>query len=247
MYVRLAFAVAAHMEPEILVVDEVLAVGDAEFQKKCLGKMNEVSHKEGRTVLFVSHNLAAIRSLCAKSLLLQNGMVQSMGPTESVLNDYMHTKTKSNYVDLEKKIKEAPANQSVLVKSIELIGDSEVAGTFQIHKKFRIIVQLENKNVDADMNVNLFFYNVDNTLIFASCSTPEKVPKGKFQALCEFPENFFNDISYTISVMVVANNQPLITIDEAMNVEAVEVKRKSDWHGQFPGLVRPVFNWSINY
>ncbi|MBK9332861.1 MAG: ABC transporter ATP-binding protein [Ignavibacteria bacterium] len=88
MYVRLAFAVAAHLEPEILIVDEVLAVGDAEFQKKCLGKMHDVSEKEGRTVLFVSHNLQAIRNLCQKTVILNNGELFANGNTEQVLREY---------------------------------------------------------------------------------------------------------------------------------------------------------------
>ncbi|MDQ3019416.1 MAG: ABC transporter ATP-binding protein [Bacteroidota bacterium] len=88
MYVRLAFAVAAHLEPEILIVDEVLAVGDTEFQKKCLGKMHEVSENEGRTVLFVSHNLQAIKNLCPKAVILNNGELFASGPTEEALQQY---------------------------------------------------------------------------------------------------------------------------------------------------------------
>src|SRR5437867_8160647 len=92
MYVRLAFAVAAHLEPEILIVDEVLAVGDAEFQKKCLGKMQDSSRQEGRTVLFVSHNLAAIRNLCRSAILLKNGRVSKMGPAEEVCASYLNAR-----------------------------------------------------------------------------------------------------------------------------------------------------------
>ena len=92
MYVRLAFAVAAHLEPEILLVDEVLAVGDAEFQKKCLGKMDEVSHREGRTILFVSHNMAAIRNLCGRALLLQAGRVSFMGQVDAAIEEYLTDK-----------------------------------------------------------------------------------------------------------------------------------------------------------
>jgi lipopolysaccharide transport system ATP-binding protein len=88
MYVRLAFAVAAHLESEILIVDEVLAVGDVEFQKKCLGKMGEVSHSEGRTVLFVSHNLESIKLLCSKSLLMVNGLMNYFGGTVDVIKKY---------------------------------------------------------------------------------------------------------------------------------------------------------------
>jgi lipopolysaccharide transport system ATP-binding protein len=88
MYVRLAFAVAAHLDPEILIIDEVLAVGDAEFQKKCLGKMQEVSRGQGRTVLFVSHNVAAVRQLCTQAIFLQQGKLVKQGPTEEVLDLY---------------------------------------------------------------------------------------------------------------------------------------------------------------
>jgi len=91
MYVRLAFAVAAHLESEILIVDEVLAVGDAEFQKKCLGKMGDISKGEGRTVLFVSHNMAAVQNLCSKGILLENGMVSAQGEIGFVVNKYCET------------------------------------------------------------------------------------------------------------------------------------------------------------
>lgn len=96
MYVRLAFAVAAHLESEILIVDEVLAVGDAEFQKKCIGKMNEISSSGGRTILFVSHNLASIENLCKNSILLENGQIVTTGPTKSVIDQYLYTKTDLN-------------------------------------------------------------------------------------------------------------------------------------------------------
>ena len=89
MYVRLAFAVAAHLEPEILIVDEVLAVGDVQFQKKCLGKMQDVARGGGRTVVFVSHNMAAIRQLCTRGVLLENGKIRTIGSTDRVIEDYM--------------------------------------------------------------------------------------------------------------------------------------------------------------
>jgi lipopolysaccharide transport system ATP-binding protein len=96
MYVRLAFAVAAHLESEILIVDEVLAVGDAEFQKKCLGRMNEISSSDGRTILFVSHNLASIENLCKSSILLENGQIVTTGLTRSVVDQYLYYKTDLN-------------------------------------------------------------------------------------------------------------------------------------------------------
>jgi lipopolysaccharide transport system ATP-binding protein len=105
MYVRLAFSVAAHMEPDILLVDEVLAVGDAEFQKKCLGKMDEITKKDGRTILFVSHNLGAIQQLCTKTILLKNGNVAFFGPTKDALQMYGEISTGSTSLDLPEHIK----------------------------------------------------------------------------------------------------------------------------------------------
>ncbi|MFZ1977360.1 MAG: Wzt carbohydrate-binding domain-containing protein, partial [Bacteroidota bacterium] len=98
MYVRLAFAIAAHLEPEILIVDEVLAVGDAQFQKKCLGKMEEVSTHSGRTILFVSHQMGAITHLCNNALMLENGILVKIGPTAQVINHYMNRMSDSGGV-----------------------------------------------------------------------------------------------------------------------------------------------------
>ena len=104
MYVRLAFAVAAHLDPEILIIDEVLAVGDAEFQKKCLGKMGEVA-KEGRTVLFVSHNMAAIKSLTSCCMYLGDGKVVSVGDTAKIIDSYLRINKGNKTFNVEKYIK----------------------------------------------------------------------------------------------------------------------------------------------
>ena len=101
MYVRLAFSVAAHLEPEILVIDEVLAVGDAEFQRKCLGKMDEVSRRDGRTVLFVSHNMEAVLKLCTRAMFFESGSAQVVGDTQTVVSAYLHSRSSSpRVVDL---------------------------------------------------------------------------------------------------------------------------------------------------
>ena len=125
MYVRLAFAVAAHLESEILIVDEVLAVGDAEFQKKCLGKMGDVSKNEGRTVLFVSHNMSAIQNLCGKAILLKNGGIQYQGNVSEVTALYHNEDLTSNKIEFidNKYIKKISINQ--IGDKIELICDFE--------------------------------------------------------------------------------------------------------------------------
>jgi lipopolysaccharide transport system ATP-binding protein len=243
MYVRLAFAVAAFLEPEILIVDEVLAVGDAEFQKKCLGRMKDVSKNDGRTVLFVSHNLTAIRSLCSSSILLNKGVIASSGKTELVLKNYLEGTTRTNYVSIADAFQGRHRNESVSLNEMELIADTELDGAFEIHKEFKIRVGLENKAIDSRLNVNLFFYGLDNTLIFAACSPQKKVERGNFEVVCEFPPHFFNDNSYSISVMVVARETPLLTLEDVMRIEGIEPPRDSAWMGKFPGLLRPSFNW----
>ena len=137
MYVRLAFAVAAHLESEILVVDEVLAVGDAEFQKKCLGKMNDVSKGEGKTVLFVSHNMQAIKQLCQSSIILKNGTLNSVGLTEKIIENYLTT---ANPICVHKIFNEANSleNNFIKIKEVKahyLNGEIPQNGNFDVTKK----------------------------------------------------------------------------------------------------------------
>ncbi len=127
MMVRLGFAVAAHLEPDILLVDEVLAVGDAEFQKKCLGKMDEVTKQGGRTILFVSHNMGAVQNLCPKSILLQNGKIKSMGKSSDIINEYIHSidinnassKIENEYFSINK-INIMPINNDLIVSGADI-------------------------------------------------------------------------------------------------------------------------------
>jgi lipopolysaccharide transport system ATP-binding protein len=125
MYVRLAFAVAAHLEPEILVVDEVLAVGDAEFQKKCLGKMDEVSQREGRTILFVSHNMGAMSSLCHSAIWIDSGTLRRIGATRDVINEYLvrETPTVGRVIDLSLASRSGVSDSRLHLESIEWLSD----------------------------------------------------------------------------------------------------------------------------
>lgn len=141
MYVRLAFAVAAHLESEILIVDEVLAVGDAEFQKKCLGKMGDVSSREGRTVLFVSHNMDAVRGICSKSILLLKGELEKYGNTNDTINEYLNRKdsffTRNNILSLK-------LNDLVEIKYFKL--SKNIINSFEdINYSFSIVAKEENK------------------------------------------------------------------------------------------------------
>jgi lipopolysaccharide transport system ATP-binding protein len=149
MYVRLAFAVAAHLESEILIVDEVLAVGDAEFQKKCLGKMGEVSKGEGRTVLFVSHNIGAIQQLCNKGVFLQNGVVLEYGLLNETLDSYLSTVSLNNSI---KKLRGSDLNQlhkNPLSKSVEFITSEVISGDGVFHSEQQdIVLKVEFKRLN---------------------------------------------------------------------------------------------------
>lgn len=159
MYVRLAFAVAAHLEPEILIVDEVLAVGDAEFQKKCIGKMKDVSG-EGRTVLFVSHNMAAIQNLCESAIYLKRGQVQTIGSVDTVLSEYLKASAHQQQIDLVDR-KDREGNGAIRFESVELkdMNDQSlqalqcgVAGKFSIRFSRKNNAALSNFHIALGVN-----------------------------------------------------------------------------------------------
>lgn len=176
MYVRLAFAVAAHLEPEILIVDEVLAVGDAQFQKKCLGKMEDVSAKDGRTVIFVSHNMAAVRQLCSKGIVLNKGRVIYQGSQDTAIGRYMEAVSSSN-VNADRHYQHTKGNGSAQIKRIKfnefaegepiipVFGKITLSIDYVVHKKineleFFILVY----SLDGDVELSLF--QRDNACFF---------------------------------------------------------------------------------
>lgn len=161
MYVRLAFAVAAHLEPEILIVDEVLAVGDAEFQKKCLGKMKDVSVNEGRTVLFVSHNMAAVSGLCTKSLILKNGLLHKIGETSSIINEYLKLgdSVEGECIDNS----EARPGQKLKIRQVRIINNSgnvstEINNAEKAFIEIGFEVLIEDKGYDVAFELIHSFY-----------------------------------------------------------------------------------------
>ena len=155
MRVRLAFSVAAYLEPEILLIDEVLSVGDAAFQKKSIGKMEEVS-KEGRTVLFVSHNMGAVRSLCTRCLLLENGILVKDGDVDQVINYYLSNKDVSTVGRVSWSEADAPQDKEVILFGIELFSETGEVGTaFQIDEGFEIRIHYEIKEKVRNLRINL--------------------------------------------------------------------------------------------
>ena len=146
MLVRLGFAVAAHLESEILIVDEVLAVGDAEFQKKCLGKMNDISSGEGRTVLFVSHNMAAINQFCTKGIYLKNGQIDSIGPMQKICNNYLSSNTNDSLTNIF--VKQKLENKDIEVIYAEIFSfDEKPRSQFEISEDIIIKVNIYCKTI----------------------------------------------------------------------------------------------------
>jgi lipopolysaccharide transport system ATP-binding protein len=239
MYVRLAFAVAAHLEPEILIVDEVLAVGDAEFQKKCLGKMKDVSG-EGRTVLFVSHNMLAVKSLCNKGILLEHGQVTEIGPIDQVVNTY----SKGSALKSARIL--GDSGGGITVESISF-NDNGIEGCFEIDQDLVLKVHVSSEKEHKLINTNLFFHTAEGSLIFATCSQGYALGIGKYVFECTIPANNLNDNLYMLDIMVVENAEKgIVIVKDALAIEGNEKKRDQAWLGKFPGLIRPMnYPWKL--
>jgi lipopolysaccharide transport system ATP-binding protein len=248
MYVRLAFAVAAHLEPEILIVDEVLAVGDAEFQKKALGKMKDVSGKEGRTVLFVSHNMTAMKNFCESIMYLKNGEIFQIGPTDAVINKYLlDCKSNNNYCKLYDEFDNAPGNDNIRMKRFEVIPHfNSQDAIITIQTPMNVEFEFWNYTADKKLNLSLHLYNVNEECIFNVYTLSKVLPIGINKAICEIPANLLNEGTYTISMMVVADSTfPIYNFEHAVSFEVFEKRDNSMWHGKHIGIIRPKLNFEI--
>jgi len=245
MYMRLAFAVAAHLDPEILVVDEVLAVGDTGFQKKCLGKMGDVATKEGRTVLFVSHNMTAIKSLCQKAIWLNQGNVVKQGEVSHIVADYIQ----QGYINSLEKVwsdpASAPGNEKVRLHRVAVCpiyeGDLTI---IHIATPIQLIFEYWNYEPNIYLNVSVTLYNLEEVCIFNTFSTSRQVPQGLIREMCYIPGNLLNDAIYRIRVLIVEDaSHILLEVDNSLTFEVNEVEREGNWHGKWIGALRPKLEW----
>ena len=210
MYVRLAFAVAAHLEPEILIVDEVLAVGDAEFQKKCMGKMEEVSQGEGRTILFVSHNMAAVRQLCERGLLLQDGVATFVGAIEDALKYYMNPTFSFQSATIN--LSDQPDDPLLQWDSVEFLQDEcviadEIDGTLPLTVKTSFTIKQPVGNFRIFIDVN---DEKDTLLIRSFHDVGQKDPiiyeSGQYFASAILPGRLLGPKRYTIRLYATIHN-----------------------------------------
>lgn len=251
MYLRLAFGVAAHMEPEILIVDEVLAVGDSAFQKKCLWKMEGVA-REGRTVLFVSHNMLAVQNLCQRVIWLDEGRVVLDGTPSEVVTRYLETAS-TTFTEREWNDPEtAPGNDQVRIRRAAvrpLHGFSTEPIT--IRSPFVIEFEFWNFGPGAALNLTVYVYNNEGAMVFATAPIHEPVwngrpfPIGLFQSRCHVPGDFLNDGTHRVHILVVKSQRTVIFRQADILVFDVSdaVERRGSWYGKWPGVCRPKLEW----
>ncbi|ALI99907.1 ABC transporter ATP-binding protein [Rufibacter tibetensis] len=248
MYVRLAFAVAAHLEPDILILDEVLAVGDAEFQKKCLGKVKDVSRSEGRTILFVSHSMQAVSNLCDHALWLQKGKLMETGAATTVINNYIKGIRKFQLHHTWNNLVEAPGNEFVRFKSIRLIPQfTDEDAPLDIRIPLTVKFQFWNLLDDQDLSVGLHLFSYGGECIFDVPSPSFMCKKGIVEGECTIPGNFLNDGSYYISLIVVKDTSVnLFYYEECLSFEIEDYRGDIKWFGKWMGAVRPKFPFHIS-
>jgi lipopolysaccharide transport system ATP-binding protein len=241
MYVRLGFAIAAHLEPEILIVDEVLAVGDSEFQKKCLGKMKDVS-SSGRTILFVSHNSTAIQGLCNKAAFLKKGSLVKYGEVGEVLHDYMTSISKFQLQQIWETPDNAPGNDQVRIKNIEIIPEFiNGSKNIDVRTPLKINIEFWNMLESAHLNLSVFLYNMTGECVFNVGSQAKTFSKGLIKGRLEIPANFLNDGSYYISAMIVKDTaDPIYFMEDAISFDIADWREGTNWYGKWPGAIRPI-------
>jgi lipopolysaccharide transport system ATP-binding protein len=247
MYVRLAFAVAAHLEPDILILDEVLAVGDAEFQKKCLGKMREVSQTTGRTILFVSHSMQAITNLCTKGIWLQQGKMKAIGEAAEVVSQYLTDAQQSNLHQSWATPANAPGNDLIRFKKVALIPQLTTADApLDIRTSLTLQFEFWNQANDILLSINLVLFSSSGECIFDVPSTAILCQPGLVAGECTIPGNFLNDGAYYVSLFVVKDTTtPLYDYENCLSFELEDYRGEIKWYGKWWGAVRPLLPFHL--
>ncbi len=255
MYVRLAFAVAAHLEPEVLIVDEVLAVGDTAFQRKCLAKMEDV-RQHGRTILFVSHNLSAITRLCQRAILLSGGLVQNDGPPAEVVSAYLLADLRTTSERVWPDAPTAPGDHTARLRSLRVCDEKGVScDTVDIRRPVRIEMVYEVLKPGQVLWPYLLFHNEAGLCVFITRDLdPEwrgrERPVGRFAGSTTIPGNLLAEGLLLVGAGVYSNPPFRIHFFEAdavafhINDTHAGDSARGDWQGDDPGVVRPLLPWT---
>jgi lipopolysaccharide transport system ATP-binding protein len=256
MYVRLGFSVAAHLDPEILLVDEVLAVGDAEFQKKCLGKMSEVS-RGGRTVLFVSHNMLSVKKLCSKAVLLDRGKNVCLEDTSSVIEKYLCGKIEFPGEISWNSPEEAPGTNLVRLKAVRVVSDGTVNGSPIVSKDIEIQIDYWNLEKDGRRLISIHVQNAMDYMLFSSGNmkstalvpdpwAEKEYPLGLFRTSCIIPKLLLNIGHHNITLFINRRtaSDNIFFMNNVISFNAVESQeRRKDYLSLWFGAVRPLLHW----
>jgi lipopolysaccharide transport system ATP-binding protein len=257
MYMKLAFSVAAHLEPEILIVDEVLAVGDAQFQKKCLGKVQDVS-SHGRTVLFVSHSMPTILHLCKRVLLLQRGSLIADGPAAEVTHTYLKAGAESPVERTWDSPQKAPGDHVARLKAVRIKNlKGQLSETIDVNEPFEVEVEYWNLQDRLKPTVSVRFVNEEGILLFVAndfsnndwWNSPRK--PGVVRATCRVPASILSEGQHFIEAAVCTYNPPDTHVYErdVISFQAVDQqdldKTREKYVQKWPGLVRPKITWTI--
>ncbi|MCQ6957266.1 ABC transporter ATP-binding protein [Mucilaginibacter aquariorum] len=248
MYVRLAFAVAAHLESEILIVDEVLAVGDAEFQKKCLGKMGDVSKSEGRTVLFVSHNMAAVKTLCNRAIVLANGQLAYDNKQLEAVSFYQaNNNTKSSF-EHTGNMEDAPGNQHIRV--LKFIIRSLEGESISISSGLSFEITFFNQKAGINLDSTFELKNSDEIPVFhngALISTNNDSKRGLYTVKGIIPAYLLNAGNYTFKLIFGENQRYLLYgADDFIGFEVENETKGSNSH-LAPGVICPKLDYTVSY
>ena len=256
MYIRLAFAVASHLEPEILLVDEVLAVGDAHFQKKCLGKMQDVSGR-GRTVVFVSHNMLAVRNLCSRGIVLDKGQIVCFDDVSVATEKYLADKSSLSGEVSWSSVEDAPGNQIARLKAVRIVADGAVTATPSIDQE--IVIQIDYWNLEGNgrrfLSVHLHGSLGPQILTSFNKRTAsstydrwayERYPVGLFRTSCTIPKFLLNTGMHSVSVFIngTMKSDSIVRRDHILSLDVQDdPDMRAEYSGEWPGLVRPKLAW----
>lgn len=254
MYVRLAFAVAAFLEPEILIVDEVLAVGDSEFQRKAIGKMQDVSQSEGRTVLFVSHNMGAVQSLCTKGVLLNSGLISYTGDVADTIARYTLQNRSSEAVkswDIKK------GSDDVQIISVQLVNkDKKVESNIFSSDPFYIEIEFYNPKDNVVLYSGVQLVSKEGVPVLSSANwasatlgtdtwSGKKYPNGYYKSSCKIPGNLLNENTYSFHVVIIDNHSStLARIGNVLEVNIIDDgEMRKEYTDEWFGIIKTKLEW----
>ena len=244
MAMRLAFAVAAHLDPEILLVDEVLAVGDAVFQKKCLGKMGEAS-QHGRTALFVSHNMLAVQTLCQSAIWLDQGRIRDSGPAGEIVHNYLRS-VQSQHVERTWEDGEtAGGDENVRLRRVLVRRADHGADLITVRTPLALDFEYTILKPGLQLALIASVHNEEGVMVFSSDTRLTRPAEGTYKSTCQIPGDLLNAGMYSVTVTFARDEAfALFDVNDAIAFEVEDsTSGRGTWYDRWPGVVRPVLHW----